>query len=141
MTCLFQVLHAQLLFVIEVFSLSHIAHGNFFLRTNTVVLVDGSGHATYVERTMEDDATDPDEAKWKLNMYEFDITQETDDCSDHKSPTAENLTNGTTENKENKGDAAERTHDQPDKNHLKKRKLTNGTTLPVEPAKKVIVKE
>lgn len=106
-----------------------------------MVLVDGSGHASYVERTMEDDATDPDEAEWKLNTYEFDITQETDDCSDHKSPAAENLTNGTTENKKNKDDSAERTHEQPDKNHSKKRKLTNGTTLPVEPATKVIVKE
>ena len=63
----------------------------FFLRTNTVVLVDGSGHATYVERTMEEDATDPDEAQWRVNTYEFEVIQETSDCSGHKS--SENLTN------------------------------------------------
>lgn len=117
-----------------------------------MVLVDGSGHVTYVERTMEDDATDPDEAEWRLSKYEFDITQETDntqvsdntqeadDCSDHKSP-AEKLTNGTTVNKDSKGGATERTQEQSQiKNHVKKRKLTNGTTSPVEPAKKVDVK-
>ncbi|XP_068681144.1 transport and Golgi organization protein 2 homolog [Montipora foliosa] len=42
-------------------------------RTNTVVLVDAQGHATYVERTMEDGATDPDEAEWRTSSYEFDI--------------------------------------------------------------------
>ena len=56
-----------------------------------MVLVDGSGHATYVERTMEEDATDPDEAQWRVNTYEFEVVQETSDCSGHKSP--ENLTN------------------------------------------------
>ena len=56
-----------------------------------MVLVDGSGHATYVERTMEEGATDPDEAQWRLNTYEFDIIQETEDWSGYKSP--ENLTN------------------------------------------------
>ena len=56
-----------------------------------MVLVDGSGHATYVERTMEEDATDPDEAQWRVNTYEFDVIHETSDYSGHKSP--ENLTN------------------------------------------------
>lgn len=46
-------------------------------RTNTVLLVDAKGHATYVERTMEDDATDPDEAEWIINEWEFDM-QDTD---------------------------------------------------------------
>lgn len=106
-----------------------------------MVLVDGNGHATYVERTMESDATDPDEAEWRLNTYEFDITQGTNDCSSHQSAEG-SLTNGTTGNKDNiEHDATERTHEQPDKNHSKKRKLRNGTTLPVEPAKKVIVKK
>ena len=45
-----------------------------------MVLVDGSGRATYVERTMEEGVTDPDEAQWRLNTYEFDIIQETEDC-------------------------------------------------------------
>ena len=48
-------------------------------RTNTVLLVDAKGHATYVERTMEDDATDPDEAEWRINKWEFDM-QDTDNC-------------------------------------------------------------
>ena len=43
-------------------------------RTNTVVLVD-------VERTLEDDATDPDEAEWRLSTHEFDI-QEACGCHD-----------------------------------------------------------
>ena len=50
-------------------------------RTNTVVLVDATGHATYVERTLEDDATDPDEAEWRISTHEFDI-QEACDCHD-----------------------------------------------------------
>ena len=50
-------------------------------RTNTVVLVDATGHATYVERTLEDDATDPDEAEWRLSTHEFDI-QEACGCHD-----------------------------------------------------------
>lgn len=89
---------------------------------------------------MESDATDPDEAEWKLNTYEFDIIQDTNDCSGHKSAEG-SLTNGTTGNKENERDATEKTHEQPDKNHLKKRKVRNGTTLQAEPAKKVIIKE
>ena len=97
-----------------------------------MVLVDGSGHATYVERTMEEGATDPDEAQWRMNTYEFDVTQETGDCSGHKS--SENLENG------NKNGESERTHKQPAKKHLK-RQLINGTTSPVEPAKKAFVKE
>ncbi|XP_020607788.1 uncharacterized protein LOC110046434 [Orbicella faveolata] len=102
-------------------------------RTNTVVLVDGSGHATYVERTMEEGATDPDEAQWRLNTHEFDIIQETEDCSGHNSP--ENLVNNGNKNGESK-----QTQEQPAKKHLK-RKLKNGTTSPVEPAKKAFVKE
>jgi len=102
-------------------------------RTNTVVLVDGSGHATYVERTMEDCATDPDEAQWRLSRYEFDIIQETGDCSSHKSP--ENLVK-----KGNKIGESERAHGPSTKKHLK-RKLKNGTTPPVEPAKKAFVQE
>lgn len=102
-------------------------------RTNTVVLVDGSGHATYVERTMEEDATDPDEAKWRVNTYEFDIIQETGDCSGHKSP--EDLVNNG-----NKNGEGERTHEHPAKKHLK-RQLKNGTTSAVEPAKKAFVNE
>lgn len=98
-----------------------------------MVLVDGSGHATYVERTMEDGATDPDEAKWRLKTYEFDIIQETGDCSNHKSP--ENLVNNG-----NKVGASEKTHEQPAEKHLK-RQITNGTTSSVEPAKKAFVKE
>lgn len=47
-------------------------------RTNTVLLVDAKGHVTYVERTMED-ATDPDEAEWRINKWEFDM-QDTDNC-------------------------------------------------------------
>ena len=39
-----------------------------------MILVDAVGHVTYVERTMQDDATDPDEADWLLNTLEFDIT-------------------------------------------------------------------
>jgi len=70
------------------------------------VLVDGSGHATYVERTMEEGATDPDEAQWRLNTYEFDIIQETEDCSGHKSPV--NLVNNG-----NKNGESERTRVQP----------------------------
>jgi len=50
-------------------------------RTNTVVLVDATGHATYVERTLQDDATDPDEAEWRLSTHEFDI-QEACGCHD-----------------------------------------------------------
>ena len=50
-------------------------------RTNTVVLVDATGHATYVERTLEDDATDPDEAEWRLSTHEFEI-QEACGCHD-----------------------------------------------------------
>ena len=98
-----------------------------------MVLVDGSGHATYVERTMEDCGTDPDEAQWRLNTYEFDIIQETGDCSAHKSP--ENLVNNGNKNSE-----SERTHGQPAKKHLKRR-LKNGTTSPVEPATKAFVQE
>lgn len=98
-----------------------------------MVLVDGSGHATYVERTMEDCATDPDEAQWRLSRYEFDIIQETGDCSSHKSP--ENLVkNG------NKIGESERAHGPSTKKHLK-RKLKSGTTPPVEPDKKAFVQE
>ena len=44
-----------------------------------MVLVDAKGHATYVERTMNDDATDPHDARnWELSTYEFDI-QNTED--------------------------------------------------------------
>ena len=39
--------------------------------------MDAKGHVTYVERTMEDDATDPDEAEWRINTWEFDM-QDTD---------------------------------------------------------------
>ena len=52
-------------------------------RTNTVLLVDAKGHVTYVERTMEDDATDPDEAEWRINTWEFDV-QDTDNCVSFK---------------------------------------------------------
>ena len=41
-----------------------------------MVLVDATGHATYVERTLEDDATDPDEAEWRLSSHKFDIQDE-----------------------------------------------------------------
>ena len=60
-------------------------------RTNTVVLVDAKGHATYVERTLEDEATDPDEAEWRLSTHEFDI-HETCGCHDenHNIPVAYN---------------------------------------------------
>ena len=98
-----------------------------------MVLVDGSGHATYVERTMEECATDPDEAQWRLNTHEFDIIQETEDCSGHKSP--ESLVNNG-----NKNGESERTHEQPAKKPLK-RILKNGTMSPLEPAKKAFVKE
>ena len=98
-----------------------------------MVLVDGSGHATYVERTMEENATDPDEAQWRVNTYEFDIIQETCDCSGHKSP--EELANNASKNGE-----SERTHEQSAKKHLK-RELKNGTTSAVEPAKKAFVNE
>lgn len=98
-----------------------------------MVLVDGSGHATYVERTMEDCATDPDEAQWRLSRYEFDIIQESGDCSSHKS--SKNLVkNG------NKSGESERAHGPSTKKHLK-RKFKNGTTSPVEPATKVFVQE
>ena len=118
----------------------------YFLRTNTVVLVDANGHATYVERTMEEDATDPDEAEWRLNTFEFDVIQETDDCEDHvtndhvtndtAASAKKNLTNGTTVNERDRDEST------PERaNHPKKRRLTNGTSSPVEPAKKVIVKE
>lgn len=40
--------------------------------------MDSKGHVTYVERTMED-ATDPDEAEWRINKWEFDM-QDTDNC-------------------------------------------------------------
>lgn len=63
-------------------------------RTNTVLLVDAHGHATYVERTMDQNASDPDEAEWKVSTYEFDIIEQTGDCADNKS-LKENLSNGT----------------------------------------------
>lgn len=63
-------------------------------RTNTVLLVDAHGHATYVERTMDQNASDPDEAEWKVSTYEFDIFEQTGDCADNKS-LKESLSNGT----------------------------------------------
>ena len=75
-----------------------------YIRTNTVVLVDGSGHATYVERTMEDGATDPDQAEWRLNAHEFDVIQETGDFAGHESAKT-SQTNGTAGNIRNKRQA------------------------------------
>ena len=51
-----------------------------------MLLVDAKGHATYVERTLEDDASDPDEAEWRLSTQEFDIRDTPDyRCrSEHK---------------------------------------------------------
>ncbi|KAJ7375237.1 regulation of mRNA cap binding [Desmophyllum pertusum] len=88
----------------------------FGTRTNTVVLVDANGHATYVERTMDEDGTDPDEAEWRLNTFEFDLIQETGDCEDHV--TNDHVTNDHVTNDHVTNDTAESTK----KNH------TNGTT-------------
>ena len=59
-----------------------------------MVLVDATGHATYVERTLEDDAGDPDEAEWRLSTYEFDIRDTPDYCrrSEHKADFIHNTT-------------------------------------------------
>lgn len=65
-----------------------------------MVLVDAKGHATYVECTMEDDATDPDVAEWGLSIYEFDI-QDTESARD-------NLQNGSVA-KRGKDDSTEST--------------------------------
>lgn len=105
-------------------------------RTNTVVLVDASGHVTYVERTMEDNATDPDIAEWRLTTHEFDIQDNTDDTIAHVTmPAKENLQNGSTEQRTTKD---EQLHIQ---KHAKKRPLTNGTRSHVEPAEKITVKQ
>lgn len=57
---------------------------NFGTRTNTVMLVDATGHATYVERTMDEHASDPDEAEWTVNSYEFEMFQKTEACTEHE---------------------------------------------------------
>lgn len=90
-------------------------------RTNTVLLVDAHGHATYVERTMDQNASDPDEAEWKVSTYEFDIIEQTGDCADNKS-LKENLSNGT------------RIHTSKPK---KKKRSMNGNSLLVQPVRKV----
>lgn len=48
------------------------------------MLVDANGHATYVERTMDEIASDPDEAEWTVNSYEFEMFQKTGICTAHK---------------------------------------------------------
>lgn len=73
----------------------------FLFRSNRVVLVDASGHVTYVERTMHDGSTDPDEAEWRLNSHEFDVIQETGDFAVDASA-MDNLANGTVRNKGSK---------------------------------------
>ena len=104
-----------------------------------MVLVDSSGHATYVERTMEGDATDPDEAEWGLSTYEFDI-QDTGDCAGHVTESAkENLQNGSVEKSTKGADCSERTCEH--KHHTTKRPLTNGTYSALEPAEKVAAQE
>ena len=48
------------------------------------MLVDANGHATYVERTMDEIASDPDEAEWTVNSYEFEMFQKTGICTAHE---------------------------------------------------------
>ena len=55
-----------------------------------MVLVDGNGNATYVERTMDENANAPDEAEWRLSNYEFDVFQETGDYMGYESKEAKN---------------------------------------------------
>lgn len=99
-------------------------------RTNTVILVDASGHATYVECTMEDEATDPDKAEWELSTYEFDI-QDTDHLT--QAGTEKLQLNGSANNSNDK--FVERTCEH--EKRAKKRSLINSTSPQEEPAKKV----
>ena len=101
-----------------------------------MVLVDASGHATYVERTLEDNATDPDKAEWRLTTHEFDIQDCTDDATVHVTVSAkENLKNGSMEKRTTEG---EQLHVQ---KHAKKQPLTNGTRSLEEQAEKITVKQ
>lgn len=38
----------------------------------------------YVERTMDEIASDPDEAEWTVNSYEFEMFQKTGICTAHE---------------------------------------------------------
>ena len=68
------------------------------------MLVDASGHVTYVERAMQDGASDPDEAEWRVNSHEFDVIQETGDFA-VDALAKDNLANGTVRNKGSKRQA------------------------------------
>lgn len=105
-------------------------------RTNTVLLVDKDGHATYVERTMDENASDPDEADWKVSTYEFKITEKSGNCADNKSP-KENLSNGTSVHVEGREESTRNNHEFLPQNHSKKKRSVNENSSPVEPARKV----
>ena len=109
---------------------------NLFFRTNTVLLVDKDGHATYVERTMDENASDPDEADWKVSTYEFKITEKSGNCTDNKSP-KENLSNGTSVHVEGREESTRNNHEFLPQNHSKKKRSVNENSSPVEPARKV----
>lgn len=47
----------------------------------------------YVERTMDEIASDPDEAEWTVNSYEFEMFQKTGICTAHEK-SKENLKEG-----------------------------------------------
>ena len=108
-------------------------------RTNTVVLVDAKGHATYVESTMEDNATDPDQAKWKLSTYEFDI-DDTDIDDTAETVAKENVQLNESVEKYKGHNSTEKTC-AGCKTQPRKRVLINGTSSAEEPASKVSVKE
>ena len=109
---------------------------NLFFRTNTVLLVDKDGHATYVERTMDENASDPDEADWKVSTYEFKITEKSGNCADNKSP-KENLSNGTSVHVGGREESTRNNHEFLPQNHSKKKRSVNENSSPVEPARKV----
>lgn len=99
--------------------------------------MDAKGHATYVESTMEDNATDPDQAKWGLSTYEFDI-QDTDVCTAETAAKENVQLNGSAE-KCTDHNSTERKYGH--KKQPKKRSLINGKISPEEPASKVSAKE
>lgn len=99
--------------------------------------MDAKGHATYVESTMEDNATDPDQAKWGLGTYEFDI-QDTDVCTAETAAKENVQLNGSVEKcKDHDSTEGKCGH----KKQPKKRSLIKGTSSPEEPASKVSAKE
>ena len=109
-----------------------------------MVLVDAVGHVTYVERSMEDGATDPDKAEWRLATHEFDI-QENNDCTGTEllldTTAKENIRKKLVENITN-SKAAARDNQEHFRKAAKKRPLTNGCSKSaMEPADKVTMQE